>query len=235
MYISFCIPTTTKNRDWKNIEESYIYKYLLNTLPITTKYFITIYFGIDYDDYLIKNNKQKIIKDFYNKFKNIKIKFYEYNESGNVCHIWNELYKESITDNEVNNAYFWIVGDDIDYSKILDYKWLDDSIKKLSQNNDIGISGCYNGNPNLPMTQFLISKKHYEIFNFIFPKSIKNWYCDNYLLELYGNKYCYYLNQYTLLNSGGKPRYEIIDAKRVYKIEVKRNKPKLRNYINKNL
>ena len=83
------------------------------------------------------------------------------------------------------------------------------------------------------MTQFLVSKKHYEIFNYAFNPNIKNWYCDNYLFELYPKKYINFLTHIVLPNKGGTPRYNIVNMKDLYKVYVSEDKIKLNKYLSK--
>ena len=188
--IAFLIPSTTKNRNyWKTIEETYLYR----LQKIYTQYKITYFIGYDKDDRIYSKEEER------NKFEAnwIECDF----EKGNVVAIWNHLFEISHSKFD----YYWIVGDDIKYPNypIDIFKPL---CQSLDKNNGIGIAGVYNGNPNLPMTQFLITDKHYDIFKFVFPKELTNWFCDNWMLELYKNHTFYH--QISAPNTGGQPRYE---------------------------
>jgi hypothetical protein len=223
--ICFAIPSTTNNREWKNINETYLYKSINNLNKLTDKYVIYIYISYDINDiiYSISKERDKLI----NKYSNFNIKWFKNDfEKGNVVAHWNFLYEKSVN----NNIYYtYLIGDDIIYPN--NSYWLDDLIDGLKKNNNIGISGGDSGNPSLPMTQFLISKKHYDIFNYAFNPLIKNWYCDNYLLELYPEKYINYFHQYKLYNTGGSPRYIINNIKDKYKSYVLIDRKKLYNFM----
>jgi hypothetical protein len=144
---------------------------------------------------------------------------------GHVTEIWNQLYKKAYQE---DYDYFYQSGDDIEYKTV---GWIHACIKELKHNNDIGITGPYNGHPYL-LTQAMVSRKHYEIFHYLFPSEIKNWYCDDWINEIYLPKYRVPLVQYACLNIGGEPRYDIVHSKELCEYLVLRDKPKVLNYIN---
>ena len=65
--IGFLIPTTSKNRNYKKIEEIYFIKiFIINLIPTISKNFeYEIYLGYDYDDLFYINNNIKI-KNYFN-------------------------------------------------------------------------------------------------------------------------------------------------------------------------
>ena len=58
---------------------------------------------------------------------------------------------------------------------------------KLQKNNNIGITGYYQKNDSIYplLTQTFVSKKHMDIFGFYFPEQLKNWYCDDWINQVY--------------------------------------------------
>lgn len=224
--ICFAIPTTSNKRNWNNIKDSYLY----NSIQKLYKNYsnnsdIHIFISYDKNDPLFSliDNQIKFNND-YNKFT---IKWFENDfEPGNVVKHWNYLYEKSY---ENNIDYTFLIGDDIEYPD--NNNWLNELILPLKNNNDIGISGGFSGHTFL--TQFLVSKKHYEIFNYAFNPNIKNWYCDNYLFELYPKKYINFLTHIVLPNKGGPPRYNIVNMKDLYKVYVSEDKIKLNKYLSK--
>jgi len=215
---AFLIPTTSRNRQWNTIEDSYLYQSLI-TLD---KHYrgITVYLGIDKDDEFYKNNIQELKQ----KLKNLIFQVYFENyENGNVVSIWNHLANTAYDD---GFELFYVIGDDIIYPD--NKEWLQTMSKKLRDHNGIGFSAGDSGNPQLPMTQFLISRKHVEIFGNVFNPLLKNWWSDNWLNEVYPNKYIYYFSEIKLLNNGGSPRYTPIDHSKFYKALVRRDKVKVR-------
>lgn len=220
MNIVFCIPSTTKNRDNKNKKLE-----ILESLSIIKEYNNKpdIYIGYDSDDpiYSIQDMRNSI-------YPELNIKWYEQKvESGNVVKIWNNLTKIAI-DN--GYEYIMLIGDDIIYPK--DDKWIKKFCDGLKKNDMHGISAGDSGNPNLPMTQFMITNKHYELFGYAYNPQLKNWFCDNYLGELYPKEYINYFEDVKLWNAGGKPRYTPENHKVLYKQLLVQDKPKLNKIMN---
>jgi hypothetical protein len=194
MKIVFCIPSTTKNRD--NNKQLEIILSLSKIKDYKNK--PDIYVGYDSDD-PIYNNKEN--RD--NIYPELNIKWYSQNvEKGNVVKIWNNLTEQAIKD---GYEYIMLIGDDIIYPDNDD--WIKKFCESLKNNNMYGISAGDSGNPNLPMTQFMITNKHYELFGYAFNPQLKNWFCDNYLGGLYPKEYINYFEEVKLWNAGGKPRY----------------------------
>ena len=217
MKIVFCIPSTTRNREDNNkvleiiISLSKIRKY--KNKP-------DIYIGYDSDDpiYMQKQKRDNI-------YPELNIKWYPQDvKKGNVVKIWNNLTEQAVKD---SYEYIMLIGDDIIYPDNED--WINKFCERLKKNNMYGISAGYSGNLKLPMTQFMITYKHYELFNYAFNPELKNWYCDNYLGELYPNEYINYFEDITLWNSGGNPRYIPENHASLYKELLIKDKLKLNN------
>jgi hypothetical protein len=68
--------------------------------------------------------------------------------------------------------------------------WVNDCIKVLQANKDIGLTGPLNNN-NKILTQSFVSRKHYELFGFYFPEEIINWYCDDWINIVYKKLYVF--------------------------------------------
>jgi hypothetical protein len=131
--------------------------------------------------------------------------------------MWNRACKKAY---EEKCDYFFQCGDDIIF---LDKGWANKSISQLQKNNNIGLTGpsdklrwesnkCSRiGGKRFIMTQSFVSREHYNIFKFYFPEEIKNWYCDNFITNLYFPDLYYQIDCF-VTNSGGKPRYEIIGS-----------------------
>lgn len=225
MRVVFCIPSTTKNRDEKNKQLE-----ILSSLSIIKEYNNKpdIYIGYDSDDpiYSIKDMRNSI-------YPELNIKWFEQRvEPGNVVKIWNNLTKIAI-DN--GYEYIMLIGDDIIYPK--NDEWIKLFCNGLKKNDMHGISSGDSGNPNLPMTQFMITKEHYELFGYAFNPQLKNWFCDNYLGELYPEEYINYFEDVKLWNAGGKPRYTPENHQVLYKELLVQDKSKFNKilYNDKNI
>jgi hypothetical protein len=233
MKVSLLIPSTTKRRNWKNIKETYLYtitlKSFLTTYDLTIndeEIHYKIFIGYDHDDIIYcKEEERNVIRQFMKIMKQVEIEFIPMNvEKGHVTEIWNQLYKKAYSE---GYQYFYQAGDDIEYKT---KGWICECIQSLQQNNDIGISGPFNGHPYL-LTQAMISRKHYDIFGFLFPPEIKNWYCDDWINQIYAPNYRVPLLQYKCLNIGGEPRYDIVHANHMCKLLVTRDKQRLIKFL----
>tara|TARA_R110000822_G_scaffold203463_1_gene340364 strand:+ start:288 stop:788 length:501 start_codon:yes stop_codon:yes gene_type:complete len=147
-------------------------------------------------------------------------------EKGNVVKIWNSLGQQAIDD---GFDYLMVLGDDIELPK--DASWLRVFQKDLKKNQNIGWSAGWSNNDAIA-TQFLIHKTHIDIFGFIFPPSLRNWYCDNFLNDIYPDKYKSWRKSYKLLNAGGLPRYNPLNDAKLCAMLVKRHKPQLNRFLN---
>ena len=220
--IAFCIPTTSNKRDWSDFNETYLNRIIAKTIPKT--YNIKLFVGYNDDDKIFSKSEERV-----DSIDNILIQWVPFGSEykGNPCGIWNELGNIAV---EQNYEYLMVLGDDI--SMCENEIWLNVFINKLKENNNIGYSAGWSNNDEIP-TQFLINKKHIEIFSWIFPPQIKNWQCDNFLYDLYG-KYGNWLKEYHLLNVGGEPRYTPDNCKNLKDILVKKHRKNLFKYLNKN-
>jgi len=227
--IAFLVPATTHKRDWTDYTETDLYMFLMKSLeehpPSGVE--ITILVGYDHDDtmYSVAENRMR-----FNAVFPFTIKWYEYDGSykGKPTWIWN-----SLGDIAVNQGFEWFkaLGSDIIVPK--DKGWIGKMINDLKKSKKVGLSAGDSGNPELPMTQFLIHKTHIQIFGWIFPPQIENWGCDNWIQEVYPEKYIHYSPHLKLLNLGGSPRYEIKFSRKYITALVKRHKPAVNRWINK--
>ena len=166
MSIAFCIPTTSRGLDIKDITESPLYKVVLKSLPETE---ITFYVGYDDDDPIFTIQEQR------DKLKDYNISWLSVNvEKGHVTEIWNRLGRKAIED---GFKYLYILGDDILFEN---KPFLEPWIAKLKKQNNLGWVAGFSGNNRIP-TQFFIHKTHYDIFNYIYHPMIKNWWCDDFM------------------------------------------------------
>jgi len=206
--IALLVLATSKNRDnWKNIKDSYLFnltlKSFLNTLDKENEYIF--YIGIDKNDRIFdKKDEQEEILRFNKVFKNVEFVFITMEDipKGYVTLMWNKLFEDAYKE---RCSYFYQCGDDMEFKT---KGWINDCIKVLKANNDLGLAGPINNN-NRILTQAFVSRKHMEIFGWFFPKEIKNWCCDDWYNMVYHPKYLYPLHNHFAENNGGAPRYDI--------------------------
>jgi FkbM family methyltransferase len=230
MNISLLIPCTSNKRDnWKDMKDTYLYNFTLKTFLLTMdkQFEYNIYIGYDKDDRIFSvKQEQETINRFSKVFNNVNFKFVELDvEKGYVTKMWNILFKQAYDD---NNEYFYQCGDDINFKT---KGWVNDSINMLKNNNDIGISGPINNNVRI-LTQAMFSRKHMEIFGFLFPESIKNWCCDDWYNWVYQPNHFFPLTNHFCSNDGGQPRY-IINGDKNFSINASEKVQKLRLYVAK--
>ncbi len=207
MKVGLLIPCTSNKRDWKNIKESYLYNLTLKTFLLTQdkEHEYIFYIGIDKNDVIFDNEKnQNEIKRLSKVFNNVSFEFivFENIKKGHVTKMWNILFQKAY-DN--NCDYFYQCGDDILF---VSKNWINDCIKTLKNNNDIGLTGPINNNSRI-LTQAFVSKKHMQIFGWFFPEEIINWCCDDWYNWVYQPDNFFPLKNHFCSNQGGEPRYII--------------------------
>ena len=226
MKIAFLVPSTSNKRDWKKAEETHLWSILCNSLELyTPEHQIKLFVGFNTNDAVYSQPEERF--KFNAVFINFVIEFVPMDDDtkGKPTVIWNQLGEKAI---EQGYQYFKLLGDDIKMPN--DNGWLGAFINKLKKNNNIGWSAGYSNNDNIP-TQFLVHKNHYDIFGFFYPPEIPNWTCDDFMFQIYPEKYRTWLKSYPLLNLGGEPRYEITFSEKFLKGIIRRYKPKLNSYL----
>ena len=221
--IGILLPSTTNKREWNTVKETHLYNIFL-------KSFLTTYTqGHKYVIYLIVDNDDKVFSkkseiDFLHKFINVmndvtlNIVYSDNIPKGYVTHMWNKVFQIAYDD---GCHYFYQCGDDVEF---LDTMWVDSCIKMLIRNNNIGVSGpidwgrrlweiSNNSTQKFLLTQTFVSRKHMELFGFYFPPEIKNWFCDDWITNIYFETKLLYPIQKRVFNKGGAPRYDPIGKK----------------------
>ena len=223
---AFLVPSTTRNRDWTCLEDTYLYNVLFRSMDnYCPDVNISVYVGYDSDDQIYSKQEERLKANaVFHKFHIIWVAFPP--DPGNVVAVWNGLFKIAM-----GHGFNWfkILGDDIRLPN--DTCWLKSFQNKIKKNNYIGWAAGFSGNTEIA-TQFLIHRTHWEIFEFVFPPLIKNWYCDSWIHAVYPEKYRYWNRSMPLLNTGGDPRYQPLMDKKLCDILLKRHKPDIREYVN---
>jgi hypothetical protein len=230
MKIGFLIPCTSTNRNWNSIKQSYFYNLTLKTLLLTQdkEHEYHFYIGIDKDDKIFNNKtEQQILLDYNKVFKNVHFQFIVFDniEKGYLTKMWNQLFNKAYYD---KCDYYYQCGDDINFRT---KGWVNDCIKMLQKNNNIGLTGPINNN-NYILTQAFVSNKHMDIFGYFFPENIINWGCDDWYNYVYKPNYFFPLTNHYCSNEGGEPRY-IIDKNIGFRANYTENVSKLREKTQK--
>lgn len=211
--IGFIIPTTSNKRDWEKVEHMDFFQKVFGSFIKTYKkggnfeYFF--YLGHDDDDVYFIKNHEKIIEHF-NLIKgdNMKLSLNKMVGMKNrVGEIWSALAEIASKDCE----YLYQIGDDI---VILSPDWEEAFIKKLSETNNVGVTGPKDINiPRNLLTQSFVHVTHLKIFGKYYPEEIINWYIDDWITEIYKAKP---IENIKVKNCGGQPRYNIINDRRKF-------------------
>jgi len=185
--IALLIPVCSRGKDYKIIDDTpfmrIFYPNFLKTYNSAYNY--TIYLGIDNTDSFYVSNAMLF---FFLLRDNITIKTPLLTGCEHKpAFAWNQLFELAYKN---NHDYFYQIGDDI---KMLT-PWVDKFIEILSGRDNKGVvGGChdanYYGRINQKKTPVIenafVHRKHYQIFNTFFNKSIENWYCDDWITEVY--------------------------------------------------
>mgnify|MGYP003627900535 FL=1 len=222
MNVDFLVPTTTKTTNWTVAEDTHLYRIFVNSLSIHRPDFINaIYLGYDEDDEIwSKQSERDKINKFPFDFRWRAVK----TDRGNVVSVWN--YLASVSDAE----YLFICGDDIKFPN--DKNWLTLFIKILKGQNNFGWSAGWSNNDQIA-TQFLIHRKHVDYFGWVYPPSLRNYYCDDFMFNVYPTSCRGWRKDYPLLNCGGTPRYTPENDKILCEKLVHRHSKTLLKTINK--
>jgi hypothetical protein len=208
MKIGFLIPSTSNDRDWKTMEESYLFRYTISTFLQTMdpEREYVFYIGIDRGDRIYDNPSEfNKINMLISGCPNISIRsvYMDGIEKGYLTKMWNILFKTAYCD---NCDYFFQCGDDIVFKT---NGWVNECIMTLSRSNGVGMTGPINNNMRI-LTQTFVSRKHMEFFGFYFTEELINWFCDDWINGVYrkANK-LYPLLNHLCENLGGTPRYNV--------------------------
>lgn len=206
MNIAFLIPTTSKGNKWNKYTDSFLVKNTLSTFKPEKEYKYHFFIGFDHNDSFYKNpDIQENIKNKFSKFVFYFIEFSNDIFPSHLTKMWNVLLEKAYHLESEKIDFFYQCGDDIIFKN---EGWVKQSIKTLQMHSNIGITGPSNEHPEL-LTQVFFSRKHYEIFNFLFPPYIFNWGCDDWINKVYSPNYIYPLTKFYAENAGGPPRYDI--------------------------
>lgn len=212
MKLGLLIPSTSNGRNWSSYKDTYLYNITLKTFLISTfgekdkHHTYVFYIGIDKNDKVLDTDDfKKEIQRLISLFKNVEIQYLYMDgiTKGHLTPMWNRLFKKALDD---NCDYFFQCGDDIEFKT---KEWVDECIQTLQRNNNIGLTGPINNNPRI-LTQSFVSRKHYDLFSYFFPEEIINWFCDDWINEVYKGLNAFFpLHQHFCGNVGGEPRYII--------------------------
>jgi hypothetical protein len=190
---------------------------------ISDEHDYTIFLGYDEDDVYYNNDTNVTSLSTTAASYNMSVELIKLNvERGHLTKMWNVL-----TEIAYNKGfdYFYMTGDDIVFNT---QGWVNESIATLESTENIGMTGPVEiTNPRI-LTQCFVHKTHYEIFKYLLPEEIKNWYCDDWMNCIYDVKRID--EKYTCHNLCGAERYSIVHCPEILGGLVERDKKKIAEY-----
>jgi len=183
MSIALLIPMCSRNQSWNGIEDCYFLRSFLPRFELTksASYKYTFYLGVDDDDAFFLRHESHLTE---RGFKVINLTGCQHAPA----QAWNQLFEVAVKD---GHEYFFQVGDDV---ILQSRKWTERFIEVLQTHNNKGVVGpCHpsnfwarrrNGRDPVIENAF-VHKSHYDIFGSFFPANIKNWYCDDWMTQVY--------------------------------------------------
>lgn len=116
----------------------------------------------------LKKIKQEVWKLIYSKKTSIRVKFVKFSYSNAwLTFIWNKLFMFAMED---GCEYFYQVNDDLGFEQA---GWVNYFVKTLYSKGGVGVAGPFDPRWNCTLlTQAFVSRKHWEIFGFMFPPEV---------------------------------------------------------------
>jgi len=193
--IALLIPVCSRNQHYDSFEDIPFMKYLLPSFLKTRErnYNYTIYIGIDSSDAVYLDFIPRLSKS-----RGVEIRCIILNNCEHKpAHAWNKLFEMAYKD---EHDYFYQLGDDIE----LITPWAEQFIRVLREKDNKGVvGGCHEENYQLRVSRGMtptienafVHRTHYQLFQTFFNKEIENWYCDDWLTEVYKPDHSiFYLN-----------------------------------------
>jgi hypothetical protein len=185
--IAILIPVCSRNQEYSSIDDTHLARMFIPSFLKTmdSSYRYKIYIGIDDNDVFYTNNIDNI------RFEGLDIKICVLTGCNHKpAHAWNKLLEIAYGD---CCDFFFQIGDDVE---IENAGWTRIFIDTLCSQSLQGIVGpCEIENyqmrmrsgSNIVIENAFFHRRHYEIFNTLFHGSINNWYCDNWLTDVYSS------------------------------------------------
>jgi hypothetical protein len=206
--VVFIIPSTSRNMNFENVASCSLINILyesLKKLDISRYAFII---GIDDDDEFYNKNidelKSKLPNNFHLHFLNNYDKSY-------VC-IVNQLADIAIK--QYDAEYLHVFADDLN---VYESDYINTFIEWFKKHEKIGLGWCIDENWPMYCTHPFINKTHVEILGYLYPNSIKNVGCDDWIAEVYKNlnriiksENAVINNLINTANNGGTKRYDTV-------------------------
>ena len=207
--IAILVPVTSRNQSYKSLGDVPFFKCLYPSFNLTKNegYTYTFFIGYDDDDLFYKKHHT----NFDSHFKVFELSGCQHGPA----RAWNKLAMLAYEDVNAKYDYFFQIGDDVTLET---FGWTTHFIEKLKSHRNLGVVGPCNienytqrissGNRAVIENAF-VHRTHLDIFGYFFHPEIANWYCDNWITEIYKDTYSEIQTVFTCLNSIRDNRYII--------------------------
>lgn len=200
---AFLIPSTSHSRPWSDVTHTYLHTHVCTSLRALDGGGATVYVGYDDNDRIYASAEARAALE--ELHPHLAFRWTAFTpDKGNVVRIWNALAETALKDGK---SYLMVGGDDIVYPRDDDgAAWLHTLRDSLRAQHNIGWASGFSGNDRIA-TQFLVHQTHVQLLGWVFPPEIRNWYCDDFLNEVYPSAYRAWHKDVQIPNAGGAERY----------------------------
>jgi hypothetical protein len=230
--IAMLIPVCSRYQTYTKLEDCPFFRVFLPNFNRTKElkgYKYKIFMGYDDDDTFYKGHCE-IIKKLADIDTDIVMLT---NCQHHPVKAWNELFERALKE---GYEYHFQIGDDVGLETV---GWTVRFVEHLKSQNNIGtIAPCepmnywgrkQAGKRIVNETNF-VHKTHYDIFGYFFYPDIRNWYCDDWITFVYGDKYAHMDTKILCTNEVKGQRYCIIECPKI-ETYVKYGQEKLKTYL----
>lgn len=180
MKIAVLVPLCSRNQPWKELGDCY---WVRDTYPalLRSAQDIEVYLGIDEDDAFFQKHRDQL------QGRIVDLRGCQHAPAW----AWNQLLEAAIAD---GHEYFFQMGDDVVFETP---GWTQVFLEALQQQGNRGIVGpCHLANyegrlregKHPVLENAFFHKTHYDIFGYLYPPEIRNYYCDDWITEVYRAK-----------------------------------------------
>lgn len=179
--IGVLVPVCSRNQTYKSIDDTPLLKIFIKGFDETREegYNYDIFIGIDDTDDFYMTKIESIYRF---GFLPVVLNGCEHKPAK----AWNMLLKEALN---TGCEYFYQIGDDVELQT---KGWTSVFITKLQSQNNVGVVGPFDKNNPMKLNgqspvieNAFFHKTHYDIFGYLFYPKIDNYYCDEWLTEIY--------------------------------------------------
>jgi hypothetical protein len=207
MSIAVLVPMCSRNQNWNCVEDCYFMRCFLPSFERTKSnaYKYHIYLGIDDDDDFFLRHEQHLTQRG--------ISIHRLHECQHApAKAWNQLFEIAI---KGDHDYFFQIGDDV---ILQSRKWTERFIEVLQSHDNRGVVGpCHpfnfwmrkKANKDPVIENAFVHRKHYDTFGYLFPPEIKNWFCDDWITQVYKPVCAYTCEDIIVQNQCIDKRYDI--------------------------